>query len=130
MFSIGAAAVCGAATFAVVFFLVPAVASGVPDFLWMAANVIIACVSAVLIFEKLIPASPIYIPASAVFQFILLLIFADPVSDLLGINLDSGFGGFEFFVGFALPWIIGTTAAQLITLLIFRKLCKGKELNR
>lgn len=129
MLSIAAAAICGAVTFAVVFFLVPAFASGIPDFLWMAANVIFACGAALLIFEKLLPAKPLFVLASAVFQFILLLIFAKPVSDLLGFNLDSGFGGFEF-IGFSVPWIIGTTAAQFITLLIFRKLYRGKEPER
>lgn len=92
----------------------------------MAANIIIACGAAFLIFEKLLPADPVFILGAAFFQFLLLFIFSDTAAKTLGFNPDSALGGFEL-IGFAFPWIIGTTAAQHITLLIYRKLFKGKE---
>lgn len=124
-----AAVLCGAVTFGVIFFLIPTVAVGVPDFVWITANIVLACAAAFFIFEKLIPTKPLYILAAPIFELVLILIFAEHAADSVGINLDSAFGGFEF-AGFALPWIFGATAAQLITLLISKKLCKGKELNR
>ncbi len=122
-------ALCGAFTFFTVFLLTPSIASGILDFLWIAANLIISCAGALFIFEKLIPAKAHCVFLSLFMQLALLLIFADPVSDLLGFDPNSAFGGLEL-LGFAVPWIFGTTAAQFAVLLIFRKLCKGKELHR
>lgn len=45
-------ALCGAFTFFTVFLLTPSIASGILDFLWIAANLIISCAGALFIFKN------------------------------------------------------------------------------
>lgn len=127
--SAASAAICALATFSVIFLFIPLIAKGIPDIIWITAAVIISSSAAFFIFEKLLPAKPFYVLLSPVLQLLLLLIFAKPIARFCGFDIESGFGFFEF-LGYSIPWIFGATAAQLFTLLISGKLCKGKELDR
>ena len=115
--SVFAGTICGAATFVTTFFLVPKIASGIPDFLWIGAALILSCVFALLIFKKIIPAPIYYIFISFLVQLLLAFVFKKTVSLSVGINLDSAFGFFEL-IGFVFPLILGTTFAQFSVLFI------------
>lgn len=119
---------CGLLTFGTTFFLVPFAASGVPDFIWILADIIISCAAAVLIFKKLFSVSLLSVLISPLIQFILLFVLSVPAARSIGISMNGAFGAFEL-MGFAVPLIFGTFAAQLITLFIINRFCKGKELN-
>lgn len=109
----------GLLSFLILFIVVPRFSVGVPDVVWITVGALIAVAVPAFLLWQIWRISPVYIWFGLPVQYVVLLIFRNPISKILGTPLD-GLGGFAyFFRASVFPLVI--TAMQFLTVLFFKK---------
>lgn len=111
---------CCILTFSIDFFLIPQLMRGIPDFIWMAAMVILPAVIAWLFYEKFSRPAPGWLFAGMAAEYGLLIAMAGPISRLFGSSIEHGLGWFSY-IGSVFPWPLVVTLVQFLLIVYFRK---------
>ena len=112
------AAGCSLISFALVFYVVPVFfAKGAADILWMALNVILPALVAVVMLEQM---RPLWIFVNLPIHYALLFLLAAPLSKVWGCSIEGTLGWPEY-IGSTFVWPLVVTVAQFYILRIRRK---------
>lgn len=111
--------ICGLLSFCMEFVVIPLAFSlppllGLPDFVWIALRILLPTLVVVLLLRWLRPIPPVFIWAGLPVQYLVLFLFAQGVSGILGISL-GGLGGFAYLFQTAV-WPLVVTALQFLLL--------------
>lgn len=102
------------------FIAIPLVMTGSPDFLWMAAMLLLPAIIAWLFYEKIARPAPGWLLAGMAVEYVLLVVLAGPVSRLFGTSIEHSLGWFSY-IGSAFPWPLVVTLVQFLLMLCIRK---------
>jgi len=114
---------CGALSLFVDFILIPTLFRippllGLPDFIWMSLMILIPVLLAVCLLAGKHHVPPGYVWIGLPAQYLILIVFAQPISKILGIGL-SGIRVMEY-IWEAAVWPLGVTTAQFAALIALR----------
>ena len=112
--------VCTILTFFINFLVIPQTMAGMPDFLWMAAMLLLPAVIVWLFYEKFARPAAGWLFAGMAAEYVLLVVLAEPVSRLFGSSIAHGLGWFSY-IGSVFPWPLAVTLAQFLLIVCIRK---------
>ena len=110
------AVLCGAVSFLLVFFTVPALCAGWPDVLWIALCLLEPVAAALILLKG---SRPLWVFAWLLAQWLLAFLLSGPLCRVWGIN-PEGLGIFAF-LGMAVLWPAAVTLAQYLALRLLRR---------
>ena len=111
-------ALCSLCTFALVFFLIPALlAGGIPDFLWIALDIILPAILAAVMLKNV---RPTWIFLNLPIHYGLLILLAAPLSKIWGCSITRSLGWFEY-IGSTFFWPFLLTIVQFVVLWIQKR---------
>lgn len=111
-------ALCSLTTFALVFYLIPALlARGIPDILWMTLEIILPAILAALMLKNV---RPTWIFLNLPIHYGLLILLAAPLSRFWGSPIDRSLGWFSY-IGSTFFWPIVLTIVQFVVLWIRKR---------
>ena len=121
--SFWSAVLCGALSLFADFILIPTVFRippmlGLPDPVWMSLMILIPVILALYLLERKTHVPPGYVWFGLPAQYLILIVFAEPISKIRGIGL-SGIRVMEYLWEAAV-WPLGVTAAQFAVLIALR----------
>lgn len=111
------AAGCGVLSLLIDFLMIPTVcAGGVPDPIWMILMIVLPVVAVMLLLKWIRGVFPAYIWVGLPVQYLLLGLFAGPISKIMGLPLHGPFGGLEYAFAVAV-WPLAVTFVQFCMML-------------
>ena len=121
--SFWSAVLCGVLSLFADFILIPTVFRippmlGLPDPIWMSLMILIPVILAPYLLERKTHVPPGYVWFGLPAQYLILIVFAEPISKIRGIGL-SGIRVMEYLWEAAV-WPLGVTAAQFMALIVLR----------
>lgn len=121
--SFWSAVLCGVLSLFADFILIPTVFRippmlGLPDPVWMSLMILIPVILALYLLERKTHVPPGYVWFGLPAQYLILIVFAEPISKIRGIGL-SGIRVMEYLWEAAV-WPLGVTAAQFAVLIALR----------
>lgn len=121
--SFWSAVLCGVLSLFADFILIPTVFRippmlGLPDPVWMSLMILIPVILALYLLERKTHVPPGYVWFGLPAQYLILIVFAEPISKIRGIGL-SGIRAMEYLWEAAV-WPLGVTAAQFAVLIALR----------
>ena len=121
--SFWSAVLCGVLSLFADFILIPTVFRippmlGLPDPVWMSLMILIPVILALYLLERKTHVPPGYVWFGLPAQYLILIVFAEPISKSRGIGL-SGIRVMEYLWEAAV-WPLGVTAAQFAVLIALR----------
>ncbi len=116
---------CSLLTFCIDFLFIPLVMRGWPDFLWMAAMVLLPLGAGWSFYLRFSNPPAKLLFAGMILQYGLLIFAAVPISRLLGSSVKSPLGWLSY-IGVAFPWPLLVTLAQFLMIFCIRKYNRAK----
>lgn len=112
------AAGCGLISFALVFYLIPKfLSSGASDILWMALEVVLPALVAMMMLERV---HPVWVFISLPIHYGLLFLLATPLSEVWCTSLERPLG-WSSYIGATFTWPLIVTVVQFYMLRFRRK---------
>ncbi len=121
------AIICGVISVLLDFVVIPLTCGGLPDIVFVILMFVLPIIAAVALYgiKAHLRHSAPYVLLGILVQYILLIIAANLISPLLGIDLGTSLGWFTY-IGAAFPWPVLVGILQFIAVVIFRKIVKKK----
>lgn len=110
----------GICVFALHFVMIPLVCRGWPDFLWIGLMIVIPFVVTWIFYRKSTGLSAAAVFPALFIQYLLLILLAEPVSELWGCSVSRVLGWPEY-IGCTFAWPIATAVIQAVTIFEIRK---------
>lgn len=112
--------ICALVSFALDFIIIPELCSGWADFIWMTLMIVLPGLVAILLFRNRNHGTPGYIFIGLPVQYVLLIVFAGPISSMWGASIEHTLGWFSY-IGSVFPWPFVVTLVQYFAVLLIRK---------
>ncbi len=115
-------ALWGIGSFVFVHIIIPLLSVGLPDIVWIVADLCISAAAFIMLYQKSKPSLLACLAVGFSVWVLLLTLFAAPLSKLYGIAL-TGLGVFEY-IGVVALWPIACCAFSAMAVLIYMKIKK------
>jgi len=118
---------CGLLSFVVIYLAVPALfMRGVADLVWIVLRLLLPAAVGVVFMEIVGKCGAKYVWLGLPVQYILLIVFAKPLSDYLGVSVENTFLGFGWpqYIGSQFIWPLAVALIQVCVLTCTKRIRK------